>query len=33
MFADSQKVGLTMAALSAVGLILVIIFGFLRNDE
>lgn len=33
IFADSQKVGLTMAALSAVGLIVVIIFGFLRNDD
>ena len=33
LFGDSQKVGLTMIAISGVGLLLVIVFGFLKKPR
>jgi len=33
LFGDSQRIGLTMIAVSSVGIVLVVIFGFLRRPK
>ncbi len=33
LFGDSQRIGLTMIAISSVGIVLVVIFGFLRRPK